>query len=356
MRSNIVIIGNGFDLAHGYKSSYSAFITDLLKHKLLEALRNPRQACDDGFVSTWYNAALNGAEEFINNMSTIDEIFNNGHVKHNLPITGDRQEYSNRTGCFKFEIKSDLLQTLLIKMSDANWVDIESEYYSALLGCSDEFYIVKLNNELDYIKHKLIEYLIKINEVDFDEISSNKQNTKSFISGIIPKPADRTTTRNHRQFNVIINFNYTDHIKNYINGDYSIHNIHGSIKDPNSIVFGFGVSRIEEHKMLEKLNSYEAFRKIKRVHYNSSAAYRNIINTINLNEFQVVVIGHSCGISDSTVLGELFNSPNCKTISTAYVDDDDYYKKSIDIYKHMDDLQRFDRLIEKHQTFMFPKS
>jgi hypothetical protein len=36
--NRLIIIGNGFDLAHGIKTSYHDFILDYLKERLLAAL------------------------------------------------------------------------------------------------------------------------------------------------------------------------------------------------------------------------------------------------------------------------------------------------------------------------------
>ena len=37
--NRIILVGNGFDLAHGLKSSYKDFVLDLIKQKIAQAFQ-----------------------------------------------------------------------------------------------------------------------------------------------------------------------------------------------------------------------------------------------------------------------------------------------------------------------------
>lgn len=65
MRPNyttLAIIGNGFDLAHGYDTTYRSFV-DSMKSEVLDEFR---QICDDEAIVTWYDFENNIKELSLN--------------------------------------------------------------------------------------------------------------------------------------------------------------------------------------------------------------------------------------------------------------------------------------------------
>lgn len=161
--NRLVIIGNGFDLAHGLKTSYKNFILWYWAewaNRLLHGSNKEEKdkLCsfelkDDIGLQSWYLVwghyykRINPVEDW-QTCDILDKVLIHPEVC-NFPIT------------------STLLQKIWKNLL-SNWVDIENEYYKLLtLQLSPVRDIGKcvdpktLNSDLDFIKTKLIEYLRK---------------------------------------------------------------------------------------------------------------------------------------------------------------------------------------------------
>ena len=103
-----MIIGNGFDLAHGFKTSYNDFILWYLK----DFIKN-----------------RNHRDEILNAEGCGDANFENNEVRGIDTIKDFQEKYIVR-GLFK--IKSNFFNQLKRKHEAYNWVDIEKEYYSSV--------------------------------------------------------------------------------------------------------------------------------------------------------------------------------------------------------------------------------
>ena len=51
--------------------------------------------------------------------------------------------------------------------------------------------------------------------------------------------------------------------------------------------------------------------------------YKQLLDFIDTNKFQVVILGHSCGLSDRTLLNTIFEHTNCRSIKVYYHQKDD---------------------------------
>lgn len=69
--------------------------------------------------------------------------------------------------------------------------------------------------------------------------------------------------------------------------------------------------------------------------------YNQLTRFIESNDFQVHIYGHSCGLSDRTLLNQIFEHNQCKSIKIFYhkIDDDtnDFTDKTYDISRHFKD-------------------
>ena len=74
---------------------------------------------------------------------------------------------------------------------------------------------------------------------------------------------------------------------------------------------------------LENLNDNRFLENVKSIKYLETPNYRNLIRFISSADYQVFVFGHSCGISDRTLLNTLFEHDNCKSIKIFYHERDD---------------------------------
>lgn len=211
--NRIIIIGNGFDLAHNLKTGYKDFIDDYwatVGEKIYDkywqhvdqqyGMTHPLKDYEDKFVKIekrYENVEFVGkllSNKSCDNFSNLCKLIN----KYNSDpqITG--------TTCLVF--KNKFFERISHQCSLVNWVDIENEYYEILKELLQEENpqkqnesICLLNKEFDDIKRLLEEYLTRITEstelkkhqsiqdaflsyVEFDEIATYKQT--SFVDSI----------------------------------------------------------------------------------------------------------------------------------------------------------------------------
>ncbi|MDR1505374.1 MAG: bacteriophage abortive infection AbiH family protein [Prevotella sp.] len=201
--NRIILIGNGFDLAHGLKTSYRDFIddywTDFAK-KYPES--SPSSPCEDEFVKlekingpkgeydawigkTSYNdplciASIDFAKE-INNVNSYSDL---KQLIAKVKDTFDLQ--------FSLSFKNGFWEHISKHISDKNWVDIENEYYENLRKCEHDGAEI-LNKELKIIETLLEKYLSKIeNETTFP---INKEIKEHIFSPIIYKDIPQSKER-----------------------------------------------------------------------------------------------------------------------------------------------------------------
>ncbi len=234
-----------------------------------------------------------------------------------------------------------------------NWIDIENEYYLSLkevvLGSVYRYSISTLNSEFKRIKVLLESYLMRI-ESDFSK-KKNQRLNKDIQSNIY-------SNFNRRDFSVAVdhdfeltpkqilflNFNYTFTESLYLDGNdvnqktiaESIH-IHGSLKagDKNPLIFGFGDEIDKEYKSIENLNDNRYLENIKSIRYSDMDNYKKLLRFVNSGRYQILIFGHSCGLSDRTLLNTVFVFKNCVSIKPFYhkksASDDNYS----DIYRNI---------------------
>jgi hypothetical protein len=118
---------------------------------------------------------------------------------------------------------------------------------------------------------------------------------------------------------LFLNFNYTSTEKLYISPDNKVIHIHGELDNPkNPIIFGYGDEIVNRYKLIEEKNDNMYLENIKSIKYSETRNYREFLNFINSDFYQLYIMGHSCGISDRTLLNTLFEHNNCTLIKIFY--------------------------------------
>ncbi|AOW11226.1 hypothetical protein EM308_02935 [Flavobacterium gilvum] len=127
-----------------------------------------------------------------------------------------------------------------------------------------------------------------------------------------------------------MNFNYTKTIDRYLNyakadrqdrffGIVENIQIHGRLNDNNNkINFGFGDEMDDDYKIIENLDDNEYLRNFKSFQYSQNSNYKYLLDFIDSEKFQVYIMGHSCGLSDRTLLNTIFEHNNCRSIKVFY--------------------------------------
>ncbi len=358
--NRIIIVGNGFDLAHGVKTSYKDFIEWYLgrvveelkqnyyyEDKLLE-VRLQRIRCSTYETPNYLYSDSFKIEEVIKNIEK------DGYIFECLPF----------------------LRRIISNIENKGWVDIEADYYEmlkdyALKGQGD---VKQLNDELSYIEKKLIEYLTEVERKYLDSSNIQKE-FESKIKNIIyehiagrdvsinyhRQPRDKEIDKNNRVF--LFNFNYTEIADKYIEKEdnFSVIHIHGKLGDEGSVIFGYGDELDAKYKEIEELNNNECLNKVKSVKYLEADNYRKILSIIKTEPYQVYVMGHSCGNSDRTLLNTIFEHENCVSIKPFYYKKsdgtDNYIEIVQNITRNFNDKKLFrDRVVNKTYCKPLPQS
>ena len=119
---------------------------------------------------------------------------------------------------------------------------------------------------------------------------------------------------------MLLNFNYTRTADLYLpqSDRFIANHIHGELSKPQSVIFGYGDESDDEYKSLVKQNDNEYLKYTKTCRYLEADKYRQLLAFINSAPYQVCIMGHSCGLSDKTMLNTLFEHDNCVSIKPYY--------------------------------------
>ncbi len=315
--NNLIIIGNGFDLAHGMKTKYSDFIIDYLNsvHKVLFDGRNHV----DPLIKTINN--YRGSTNFANDLTSVEQF----------------RSILDR-GSFKWEYSSPFFEELLNTNNKDTWMDIESFYYRHLLihyrnleqldadvngRVTND--VDNLNRSLEFLKEKLIAYL----KLEIGNPCSRDRRVKRHFDKIYSESAKV----------YILNFNYTRTPEMYLNMDTHINYIHGDLNELiDEIIFGYGDEMDIYYPKLERLNQYGFIKHFKSHGYFMNNKYKELAEFVGKEKYKVHIMGHSCGLSDRVLLNSVFDNLNCDEIIVYYhkVSDteNDFRVKSVDISRH----------------------
>ena len=376
--NRLIIIGNGFDLAHGLPTSYRDFINDYWKN-VIEKLTYDHLYDDELFsanaIVLKYNHLAKDKWEIVSDFRSMIDFLN-------------LYQEAN------FSYKNAFYYSISYKTEIQNWVDIENEYYNQLKriveGKEDEeakkSALVYLNEEFDKVKILLENYLTekilkvfnfqnyydsKGSQLEFPNIFKPNQffedskEMKNFLNEfpltfqveIIKQFSKESKSLNDdyvKDCNItFLNFNYTPTLNNYVEIlkyweiNSKIIHIHGFVNDNNNkINFGFGDEMDDDYKKIENINDNEYLKNFKSFQYLHTSNYKNLLNLIDSDYFQVYLMGHSCGLSDRTLLNTIFEHNNCKSIKVFYheikdekgnIINDNYTEITQNISRHFND-------------------
>lgn len=374
--NRLVIIGNGFDLAHGLKTKYEQFIRWYLGdffRKLFDTkeeishhndgLLNIKLLSKQPFTFHFQNSTLvcSAKAAFCDN-NEIDSLEFLSKLENN--IKNIRSSYVN---------KSFFLDRILKNIETKGWTDIESDYYALLKENADNIEVCKsLNNQMDFLRDKLAEYLItqktdNHNEKNLIDISKDIENEDEIAESAIKK-----IKRNLGYFNnsgsylkieniMLLDFNYTSTTEMYIDPKF-INHIHGSLENRKQMIFGYGDEMDKDFQELEDKNENELLKNSKSVKYLEADNYRKLLKFIEGGMFQVYIMGHSCGNSDRTLLNTIFEHENCVSIKPFYYKwgekegEDTYSDITRNIYRNFKDKVLFrDRVVDKTRCESMPQ-
>lgn len=387
LMNRIILIGNGFDLAHGYPTRYEDFINwywDKRVHSFHGNLTRLSEDClcsikiaSDDLFNCWNVFAFH-LPRFCNELSGKDII----------------QGIQSQPEHFAIKM-SPFFRSICDSVETKGWVDIEREYYNHIKICLDSIdvpnvnqpSIKSLNRQLEYLRQLLVEYLKSFQYYDRenkaisniiyghfnpDDISLARQ--RDYLAHcenygtLIPKGKEAEVKFRNRKFStpcnvLLLNFNYTSIAIAYLlvqieelrygkNLKADMIFIHGDITKPRTLIFGYGDELDDTYASLLKVEDNEYLKFIKSIKYLESDNYRKLLEFIESDCFQIYIMGHSCGISDRTLLNTLFEHKNCVSIKPYYYqkeDGSDNYMEIVqNICRNFTDMKLMrDRVVNK---------
>ena len=377
--NRIILIGNGFDLAHGLKTSYADFIDWYWKEWGRLLLNSLSFSEEDGLCRFELNYQVSRIWSGI-----VWDCRSEGYLSALEPFDGHVVvDYikSHPEKC-SFSYESPLLEELCKQLEKRNWVDIENVFFKHL---SNDFESPeKVNAELAVIRKRLIDYLTEVQNSASDVGVKDDLRKKMLAPfdkhdiaiGSLEKWREMLEQRECYQMEIwheliplyfdsakswiqisnvdnflynhadeinengivsiednkipiglllpdrmmMLNFNYTSIADSYFPSveRFNVNHIHGELSKPESVVFGYGDEIDENYKIISDKNDNEYLKNIKSIKYLESPNYRNLLVFIESDTYQIFIMGHSCGNSDRTLLNTLFEHRNCVSIKPFY--------------------------------------
>lgn len=304
-RNRLVLIGNGFDLAHGLKTSYRNFMDWYVCTAFGKFSKNHfYQDTLIEFNQVYTSTSVTWEKE----PNTFEEVINH--------INSNKQYLSCRFSPMFFD-------RLINSFKENNWIDIEKYYFKRLKSFfsntsssekDKKEYVEKLNREFDFLIIQLANYIKTINEkipnTDKLRIDKRKHNLHSAIA-----PSNQSSKV------MFLNFNYTETLtrKCYATEEDVVH-IHGRVKDisKNPIIFGYGDETDPVYQSIEDSGENIYLEHIKSFGYFRTGNYHKLLSYIDSSPYEVYIIGHSCGLSDRVLLNEIFEHRHCRKIEIFY--------------------------------------
>lgn len=411
--NRLVLIGNGFDVAHGLKTSYADFIDWYWGKRVLEFNGNLSTISKD-CLCTFKD--LRGKVWNVNAFSGLSTI--PGYNVHHFSSANEVIEQI-LLHPKEFETTfSPLFKRIIKGLESKTWGGIEQDYYDLLKEYAfrdpndnpAEPPIKALNQQLRYIQELLVEYLKEVSETQPEKIRSIEEAIYAPFKEEDISVAEKKHYKEHKlywEFHeernnelyaivrkygydeiqcegdvrcwredqpngttiypyefllpkeiMLLNFNYTNTASQYrkTRDSFEEVHIHGEIGNPPSVIFGYGDELDDNFKELKAHKNNACLSHVKSIRYMEAPNYRQMLSFIESEPFQVLIMGHSCGNSDRTLLNTIFEHPNCVSIKPYYyITDkekgtDNYVELVQHISRNFNDMKLMrDRVVNKTQ-------
>lgn len=195
--NRIILIGNGFDLAHGLKTGYKHFMNNYWKNFASEAANSLFSPYEDKLVrferiggpESLHDACIATSYDINNEKGyTYKDVSGKGIIPdfHKELLNVDsydnfKQSIADANNAsdlqFSLSFKNSFWEHLSNKACLKTWLDIENEYYDLLKGClktgNRNEQVDRLNEEFCQVKELLEKYLTEVCEKELSGIEPN---------------------------------------------------------------------------------------------------------------------------------------------------------------------------------------
>lgn len=303
MKNNVLVIGNGFDLAHGLKTSYNNFIDCIKKEmsggaiasKLLpdsEEFKNIIKT--NGFIKFFldYEKEVPGwidCERLIRYIISQIGVFMDNYKSYE--IHGRTLYRSNIPDEVMNVIeKFEIYENEHIYNNEATY-DLKDKFFSIKYGLIESELLKYMKSQLDDLIHALWLYLevymLTENDIDFFSIPLKQQ-----IKDIEPS--------------YIISFNYTNTYNIYGIHTEDVFHVHGSLENRN-MVLGFDDKEQDNLRFIYFKKYFQRIQKLTGYIDNSKLTYeyKDEHGISHLDRMFIHFYGHSMDNTDGDIIREL---------------------------------------------------
>lgn len=251
----------------------------------------------------------------------------------------------------KIEYNDLLISSLIGKIHQGDWIDVEQLFFELLI--KNQSKITELNRGIEQLGEKLKEYLRSLRYTQLgntqsltlvDRMFDPLYNESSEVIHDEMKPVlpDKT---------LLLNFNYTPALSillgetMYLGTD--ILHVHGSIISQKPLIFGYGDDSHPAYVDLENKGNNALMKNIKSFHYSRGFEYHRMLAFIESSEYEVFIVGHSCGLSDRVLLKQIFEHIKCKAIQIFHRQGipNDFQDRHINVSRHFSDKLRMRKIV-----------
>lgn len=359
--NRLVLVGNGFDLALGLKTGYADFMYWLKKKLILKAFefigRIEHEFYDGYQKNAIYTIKIQGTRQQYWEKWLAE--YERSQPNYKEQIKGFNKFIKDKSSIITVHSKSNFIRQIDNDIDKLGWVNIEHIFYQNLKAAKGNE-LNTLNDQLTLLKKYLKEYLIEEQNKIPNDFPSFSPYRSRVCQSVLPhnefnpelELEDKALTLEKIQF---VNFNYTNTVLKLVNQfdgrqeliTNPIIQIHGGLDD--TMIFGYGDEEDDDYPRLEKTGENKYLEHVKSIRYLQNSDYYDLIRFINSGPYQILILGHSCGLSDRTMLKELFENENCLSIKPLYYQwtevseeeveqkeilKDDYFEKVMEISRH----------------------
>lgn len=352
-RNEILIVGNGFDLAAGYATKYTDFLELAYKADLVDAIEmaqrgEPLPEDIMRLIREPHRISLNTVKEF---KKLLGE---NGWALYFHECKADQQGWID----LEHEIEP-VLQAF-------HWI-ISSEYSMEVLGaegcvtycnCPENIRRI-LDLWRDYFLHAGKTVIVhkkwcnpqyglykdRIVQDLKEDFHSFKRLLAIGMDLLTQAPPFNNPTINSLRADVILNFNYTTTERKYDNlRDAKIFHVHGSVNDPDGIVLGVNRVDSEQDRFIYWTKPFQ------RILTRQDPHYKEYIQGSVPVPYAVTVFGHSLDMLDAYILAPLMNK--AMEITVYYHSEDEYEQKIVNMVRLLGQDEMEKRVYEKRIRFI----
>lgn len=318
MDKNILVIGNGFDLYHGFATKYINFVD--------------RTRC---YIESAESKASSQEER-----DWINAVRNNMFIKYFQKVADQNHTWID---CEQ-EIKR--LVSVILKAINAADVDRDnnvvvnglSRTELAILANASSIFAVDIVDsdvvpDLGYVH----QYYVLNKDLIIKDIRKELDDLIEALNGYLVLATNGSITKKSPQiesikWDYVVNFNYTDTYKYYGIKDEDVFFIHGRLgSDPNNMVLGFDD---DDECDLDSIYFKKYFQRIQKLTGNLDRnKFEPNIDDIFDNNASVGVISHFFGLSMSKTDGDMIKeiSELSTKIKVYYCSQEDYAQKIVNL-------------------------